>query len=468
MNGRIWLESNPDQGSTFHFTARFGRGTPAAGPASATSSELDGLRVLIVDDNATTRGILKEIVTSWKMQPLGVSSGREALAAVANAARAGSPFAIVLLDGTMPDLDGFQVAERLQALAESVATIMMLSSADNAGHAARCRALGVVHYVRKPVTAAELLDAIQTALRSSTVKQSRQSKAVAFPESGASSILSGRLCSVLLAEDNVVNQRVAVRILEKRGHTVTAVANGLEAVQALACQKFDLVLMDVQMPQMDGLDATAAIRRAELPLGSHVPIIAMTAHAMKGDRERCLAAGMDDYVSKPVNAEQLFAVIERTLSACQAAARAAKASVAVEPASALRPGMERGGQALGSSSVEPAPVFDLAALRASLEEDTDLLEELVELFLGSAPALVSEIDTAVAQQDGRTVERAAHALKGALRNLFAANCAQAAQQVESLGRAGELNDMDESLARLKNELSRLQSALNEVLFGVDV
>jgi len=461
MGGHIRVESNVGCGTTFHFTARFGcHHEVAANPR--TDSHLHGMPILIVDDNATNRAILEEIVSGWQMSPISVSSGVAALTEMKEAVKRGTPFTLAILDRMMPQMDGFQVAERIKgdpALADTA--LLMMASADCAGDVALYRTWGITCYVRKPVTASELFNAIQTVLGAKGTKEANITASPPAPIAPAGS----RLYNILLAEDNVVNQRVAVRILEKRGHTVTAVANGQEAVQALACQKFDLVLMDVQMPQMDGLEATGAIRREELRLGGHVPIIAMTAHAMKGDRERCLAAGMDDYVSKPVDAPQLFAVIERTLNASLAAAKATK----TQPLHAATCG-EAAQQPPGAAnpSAAEAPAFDLAALQARLEEDFDLVEELVELFLESSPALILEIETAVAKRDCHTIERAAHALKGALRNLCANPCAQAAQELESFGKDSAGAKLDQSLTTLQQELRRLREALTQATKGISV
>jgi signal transduction histidine kinase/CheY-like chemotaxis protein len=464
MNGRIWLESEAGRGSTFHITARFGICREPIAKTPQINVDLAGLTVLIVDDNATNRRILDEVVSGWGMKPTCVEGGAAALEAM-SAAALGEPFSLVLLDGMMPAMDGFDVAERIKtnhALAD--ATVMMVSSADSAGDASRCRALGLANYLRKPVTASELFNAIQMSL---SRRRSRKRQLVADAPA-APGATSNVLLNILLAEDNIVNQRVAERILEKRGHMVTAVANGEEAVQSLACQRFDLVLMDVQMPVMDGLEATAVIRREERAWRTHVPIIAMTAHAMKGDRERCLAAGMDDYVSKPVDAQQLFAVIERTLATCRPATQSPKPhpSAVVATATETDPGQPSPPQK--GDPIYHAPAFDLAGLRATLEEDADLVGELIELFLSSSPSLLSDIETAVAHRDCQTLERAAHSLKGAVRHLCAVPCAQAAQELENKGKAGDLNDIDPWLATLKLELQRLRTALQQTTQGTCV
>ncbi len=306
MEGDIWVESEAGRGSTFQFTVLCGLDLNAAAEPSPAKS-LDGLRTLIVDDNATNRLILEQLVRRWCMRPTAVDNGGAALAAISAAAAGDDPFALVLLDAMMPGMDGFEVAQRLMAEPKLAGVaIMMLSSADNGDDAAHCRSLGICNYLRKPVTAADLYQAIISALGCVKAKEDpRTAIPTCQPEADV------RALKILLAEDNVVNQRVAIGILEKRGHTIYAVDNGEEACRALAREHFDLVFMDVQMPKMDGLEATAAVRLAEETTGKHVPIIAMTAHAMAGDRERFLRAGMDDYVSKPVDPKLLRQVVAR-------------------------------------------------------------------------------------------------------------------------------------------------------------
>jgi CheY-like chemotaxis protein len=259
--------------------------------------------VLVVDDNATNRRILNEMLTHWRMCPTTADSGWAALGCLMRAASRGAMFPLVLIDVHMPGMDGFELAERIKRVpAFAAATIMMLSSADLAGEAARCRALGVAAFLTKPLRQSDLLDAMLESLGRAAPPDGLAPEATPAP-------LTARALHVLLAEDNAVNQRLAVRLLEKRGHTVVVTVNGREALAVLERESFDLVLMDVQMPEMDGFEATAAIREREQSTGVHLPIIAMTAHAMKGDEERCLAAGMDAYLAKPIDAVQLFALI---------------------------------------------------------------------------------------------------------------------------------------------------------------
>ena len=310
MNGWIWAESEIGAGSTFHFTARFGISSqPWLGRQPRSALPLRDLPVLIVDDNATNRRVLYEMLCHWRMRPTAADGGLAALSELQRAVALGSPFPLVLLDAQMPDMDGFTLAERIrQTPALAGATIMMLSSADLPGDTARCRALGIATYLTKPIKQSELLDAILTVMGHGAVAIPDMVRLNA-PTPGP----AGQL-RVLVAEDNAVNQRLAMRLLEKRGHHVVVRGNGRDAVAALNDAPFDVVLMDVQMPEMDGFEATAAIRAQEQQTGVHVPIIAMTAHAMKGDEERCLQSGMDGYVSKPIQPDTLFEAIDRVLT----------------------------------------------------------------------------------------------------------------------------------------------------------
>jgi len=309
MGGRIWLESRAGEGSTFFFTAQLGvQNARPARPAPLPPEQLRNIHTLIVDDNFTNRRLLHDMLSRWGMQPEAVDDGRAALQALETAKSAGHPFPLILLDGKMPEMDGFTVAEHIRKTPDMVrATIMMLTSAGHLGDAARCRELGISAYLLKPVRERDLFDAICKVLNPSPQKESvplvtrhmlRETK---------------HRWRVLLAEDNAVNRTLAVRLLEKRGYTVSVAADGRAALAAFEREHFDVVLMDVQMPEMDGFEATAGIRAKEKSTGGHIPIIAMTAHSLKGDQERCLAAGMDGYVSKPIRTNELFSTIEKVL-----------------------------------------------------------------------------------------------------------------------------------------------------------
>ncbi|HZT33762.1 MAG TPA: response regulator [Bryobacteraceae bacterium] len=312
MGGRMWMESEPGHGSTFHFTAEFEVGEHAPEPPQPAEAEgLRGLRVLVVDDNATNRRILGDTLARWGVEARFAAGGAEAIRVLEEAGEAGSPFAVVLTDVHMPEMDGFMLAERIRqnpSLAD--ATVMMLTSGAHRGDAARCKELGVAAYLTKPVARAELLAAIQRA---------RGARAERRQAGAPAARANMRSLRILLAEDNIVNQTLAARLLEKRGHQVVVAGNGREALAALEQESFDVVLMDVQMPELDGLEAAAAIRRKERAGGGHLPIIAMTAGAMAGDEERCLAAGMDGYISKPIRPQALFELIEAHVPAGETA-----------------------------------------------------------------------------------------------------------------------------------------------------
>ena len=307
MGGQIWVESESGRGSTFHFTLRQGlQQQPANHAIGMAPEDLRDLSVLVVDDNFTNRRVLQGMLNRWGMRPTAVDGGRPALQALELAKNIGHPFPLILLDGQMPEMDGFTLAEHIQKNPTLAgATIMMLTSAGHLGDAARCRQLGISAYLVKPIRQGELLEAICRVLRKA-------------PESAEAPLVTRHLLreehrrqSILLAEDNAVNQTLAVRLLEKRGYRVTVAENGRRALEALKRGKFDAILMDLQMPEMDGFEAVAAIRAKERESGGHIPIIAMTAHALKGDQEQCLAAGMDGYVSKPIRTSELFATLEK-------------------------------------------------------------------------------------------------------------------------------------------------------------
>ena len=309
MGGAIWVESQPGKGSTFHFTASLPlQDSPSARPAPLPRERLRDMHALIVDDNSTNRRVLHGMLSRWGMKPTPVEGARVALQALEIAKSTGHPFPLILLDGQMPEMDGFALAEQIKKNPDLVgATIMMLTSAGHLGDAVRCRELGISAYLVKPIRQSELLDAICSVLQKSP-HQAPPPLVTRHSLREAHSRLH-----ILLAEDNAVNTTLAVRLLEKRGYRVSAVVNGRAALAALEKERFDLVLMDVQMPEMDGFQTSAAIRAKEKLTGGHIPIIAMTAHALKGDQDRCLAVGMDDYVTKPIRTSELLAAIERAM-----------------------------------------------------------------------------------------------------------------------------------------------------------
>jgi signal transduction histidine kinase/CheY-like chemotaxis protein len=309
MGGKMWLESEEGKGSRFHFTTRVGlvdaKEIEVGKPAPPEI--LRGVKVLVVDDNRTNRRILDGMLKRWEMKPTLVEGGEEAFLELPAAKQAGEPYGLILLDMHMPGMDGFQFVERLRQRPElATATIMMLTSAGHRGDAERCKALGISAYLLKPIRQSELREAIARVLGA-------KEQQGAIPLITRYSLCDARepssVLSVLLVEDNAVNQRLATRMLEKRGHRVVLAGNGREALEALEKRVFDLIFMDVQMPEMDGFQAAAAIREKEAGTGTHLPIVALTAHAMEGDRERCLAAGMDGYLTKPIRPRELDDVL---------------------------------------------------------------------------------------------------------------------------------------------------------------
>ncbi len=444
MGGRIWLESEAGRGSTFHFTARFPLSTVAAKrPARCAPAYMHGLPVLVVDDSATNRRILQEMLINWRMKPTLVDGGPAALATLEQARQAGHPFALVLLDGNMPDMDGFALAERFQQNPELVgATLMMLSSADRHEDAAHCRQLGLAAYLTKPVRQSELLGTIMTALAP------REHLEAPFAAAPADVVVTARRrLHLLLAEDNAVNQKLAIRLLEKRGHSVRVANHGREVLEALyppnssgstvKAEWFDAVLMDVQMPEMDGFESTAAIRMLENATGTHVPIVAMTAHAMKGDRERCLEAGMDGYVSKPLQPQELFEVVESLATGDNP-----------------RPGELR-------ASLSEMP-FDQRAALGHTNGDAELLKELVGLFLQDAPRMLVEISEAILEKDAVNLCRSAHTFKGSAGVLAATAVVDAALRLETMGRERDWASVEDAHRQLLTETERLLCALRKM------
>jgi CheY-like chemotaxis protein len=427
MGGAIGVHSAVGRGSQFHFTLPL---TQPAEPGTGAEPAAEGLRnrrVLLVDDSGTSRAILAEMLAGWGMHVAQAASAHEACALLEQSREA--PFDLAVVDGSMPEVDGLDFLERVQRSPTLRAALrgpalVLLSSPDRQAETSRCRALGVPRFLVKPAGAGELLAALGDLLlepgtEAVEVEHRRQSR---------------RALRILLAEDNVVNQKLASRLLEKKGHTVTVVATGREAVSAQISQPHDLILMDQQMPDLDGLEATALIRAAEAH-DQHVPIVALTAHAMKGDRERCLEAGMDAYLSKPLRSSDLFALLDSFF-----------------PAEGIEP----------APPSDDAGAFDEIAFRQSLGDDDDLCRDLIETFQKQAPVLCAQIRAAITERHGPALQRAAHTLKGSLR-VFADRATPVLEQLEERGREGHWQGIDALRTQLEDDLARLQTALADVL-----
>jgi len=440
MGGKLWVESEVGKGSKFQFTALLGHQPDAAHrPHVVATPLMHGLPVLVVDDNATNRRILEETLLGWQMRPTLVDSGPAALEALDKALADGEPFPLALIDVHMPGMDGFELAEhiRRQPSLNSL-NLMMLTSGGQQGDAARRRELGVAGAFIKPVKQADLYKAIMQTLGMPLLEDDANSGAAAV---AASPVGAGY--RILVAEDNLVNQRLAVRLLQKRGHHPTVANNGQDALDCLAAERYDLVLMDVQMPVMDGFETTAAIRERERPGGTRLPIVAMTAYAMKGDRDRCLAAGMDAYISKPVRARELYDIIDRVMAVEQ---RVTEAPVAVTDPVSL--------------------VWDEKRALHAVGDDRVLLGELAQIFLEECPRLVAEVGEAVQAGNAARLRNAAHGLKGAVDNFGARLAYEAALKLELLGRSGTLEGAPAAFAELQEELARLQPLLYELARAV--
>jgi PAS domain S-box-containing protein len=437
MRGRMWVESQPGKGSTFHFTARFGRAKPGAQPKRTAPVTLQGVPVLIVDDNATNRRVLEETLSAWGMKTCAAADGFQALMALKHARESQEPIHLVLTDAHMPNLDGFHLAERIKSDPELAGTLVaIVTSGGQRGDAARCRELGISAYLTKPVRRVDLLEAIVNVLSSKV--QVLESPSVVTRHSLRE---TRRGLQILLAEDNVVNQRLAAHLLESRGHHVTIANNGREALEMMEKQPFDLALVDVQMPEMDGLQLTSAIREKEKNTPTHLPIIAMTAYAMKGDRERCLEAGMDDYVAKPINPSQLFETVDGV----------SRAELKAHPETA---------------SGTREEILDEATLLARFEGEPELLKDVVRLFLDDYPNMLNGIRGAAERGDAEAMERAAHKLKGAVANFAAPAAYDAALRLEVMGRGGHLDQAAEALGGLESALEELKPMLLNL--GVDM
>jgi len=437
MGGTLWVESELGRGSHFHFTIRATVASasllPIEGPPAF--DVLSDVKVLIVDDNKTNRRILDGLLTHWKMKTKCVEDGEQALLELQAAVDQGEPYALILTDMHMPRMDGFDLVKKIRHSNElATAIIMMITSGAHQNDAQRCEQLGIAAYLQKPIRQVELKESLVQVLSGPSDPGSDLTT--------TSNILNNRQSPqvhlrILLAEDNSVNQLVSTRMLEKRGHQVTAANNGRETLDQLDKGEFDLVFMDIHMPEMDGIEATMALRRKEVASHEHQPIIALTAMAMKGDRDRCLNAGMDGYLSKPINQQELDAILESHLEKKRRNPRP-------------------------SVSIRNASVLNEAELMERIDGDVEFLSELAELFREEGPRQLAMLREALSQRDAQAVQQAGHKLKGSLASLSALGPCSAAATVEQSGASGDLALADRLFTQLEEDIPFVLASLNNL------
>jgi PAS domain S-box-containing protein len=436
MGGLMWVESEVGVGSTFHFTARF-----AVPPRASTDGKefvapvkLRDLPVLVVDDNRTNREILEEMILNWRMKPVAAENGKAALEMLKQAAMEGRPFRVVLLDGHMPGMDGFEVAARMKHEPSTKgAAVILLTSAGLGEDASRAKTVGAAAALTKPVKQSELWDAIVNALHLPAPNRTA-ANAATRRKRGARQKLR-----ILVAEDNPVNQDLALHMLQRRGHSVILAENGRQALDAVERHKFDLVLMDVQMPEMGGLEATQAIREREKSTGGHVPIIAMTAHAMQGDRQKCLDAGMDGYLSKPLDPRTFLRTVEESVA---------------EPSAATSSANDDG--------EAPSQELDVKGLMERFSGNKKLLRTIVGTFREDCPKMMARIRTALTAHDPAQLADGSHALKGSVGNFGPSAALETAREMEKNARQGKLEGAWELYATLEDQIALLLPALQAI------
>lgn len=479
MGGSVGIVSQPEHGSTFWCTARFIK-QPTSSLAIVPSAELTGRRVLIVDDNESNRIILHHLVTGWGMVDDQAQDAASAIALIEQQAGKGLSYDVAIVDMMMPGKDGLQLAKELKIHpVGSRVRLVILTSLIQRGHAELARQAGFLAYLTKPIRHDQLSNCLRTVLGIPGLVGERTLTPVTTP---APPLITQHTLAeiasaprILVAEDNLINQKLTVRILEKLGYQSDVVENGREALAALTQNSYALVLMDCQMPLLDGLEATRLIREREQARGNveagmendelntvdsppsirhstlnihhprHIPIIALTANAMSGDRERCLAAGMNDYLTKPVRKKDLKGILDRWIA------------MSIHPQAA--PACSPKHNTNGTDAESLLLIFDEAAMLRNIGNDTELLEQLVEMFLQRHQSMLEAIRAALANRDQEAVEQAAHALKGTASNLCASEVVLSSGQLEALGRLGTLvegpmiyTQLDKSVLRLVRKL----------------
>jgi two-component system sensor histidine kinase/response regulator len=441
MGGHIWIESPVSAGqitpggdavgpgSTFHFTAHFEQ--PLLDTESTTHGpdiDISGIKALVVDDNLSNLEIIMEMMEIWQLSPTGTTSPGKAKDILSEAQTSGNPFELILIDSDMPEADGFSLARwiKTQNSLECKMILMITSMRDR--RQVDMQELNISSSITKPVRPSDLLDAV---IKAVVQKETGQEKEAPTPKSAQDRQVQP--LKILVAEDTPFNQKFITRLLDRWGHTAKIVGNGRKAVTAVSEDRYDLILMDVQMPEMDGFEATAKIRELEEKRGEHTPIIAMTAHAMKGDRERCLDAGMDDYVPKPISSKALLTAIRMLVPE--------------------RPGPDKE----ESPVIDNAqPVFDKDALLRAFDNDWDFLKEVIDMFIADYPEMLKNIQHAIQAEDAPALQRTAHALKGMLGNFQVETAAKKAYNLEKMGGEGNLEQAADIYAQLSAELDSLE------------
>ena len=470
MHGRIWVESRVEEGSTFHFTASFGQAAEHFRDLqSRSTTSLDGRKILVVDDNATNRRILEELLRNWMISPVLVESGADAIAAIQSAAVQGMPFDMLLTDANMPEMDGFTLVNTLNQRDDlDCPVVMMLTPSGRMGEIACSSELGITSYLIKPIKQSELFDTIVEILGI----QQAEDEGSSFGEGKQQ---HSRPLNVLLAEDSHVKQKLAIALLEKWGHQVTVASNGRLAVEQFETGEFDIILMDIQMPEMDGLEATRKIRLLEDKSSAQkspsdlrtlrTPIIAMTAHALKGDEERCLASGMDAYLSKPIRAPLLFeklsiwgdvypVVVESLGNASPTQDEATATSTETQPSSSQQTAKQEAAIVVPETNmINWDSALNVAA------GDEDLLKDLLAAILEECPEQMALLDSSIAACDSSTARRAAHTILGNMRTVLAQEAMEKASVVEQLAKDGLLEGIDNSVEDLR---SAINNALAEI------